>query len=863
MKLLAFDANSIVNRAFYGVRLLTTKDGLYTNAVYGFFNIVYKLIEDEKPDRVAFCFDLHAPTFRHKLYDAYKGTRKGMPDELRSQMPLVREMLSLLGYPIVEAEGYEADDLLGTLAKAAGASGCQALICTGDRDSLQLIDEQVNVILATTAPQGAQYTRMDIDAVKEKYGVAPPELIEVKALMGDSSDNIPGVPGIGEKGALSLISQYHSIDYIYGHLSELELTPSVRRKLTEGKDSAYLSRTLGTVCCAAPVPAWDSLVPRPMQRDELYAFFSRLELQRAIQRLGLTAPAVMPAPAPDLVSEPHRELALFMAGPDFDPSGLAGPLYLAAEFDKAENVTAMAVLSGEKLYLLEAPSRSQMIALLHSENEKTVPDSKLLFKTALSLGTTLQNLRLDCRLAGYLINPNAADYSVERQLAEAGQSLPPVVCRDGEAPSLTRETAALPVLSKILEDQIAANHQEKLLREIEQPLAEVLASMELIGFRIDLTGLAEFGEYLDGLTQTLVQEIYELAGHEFNLNSPKQLGVVLFEELGLPAKKKTKSGYSTSADILESLVPEHPIVGKLLEYRKYAKLSSTYVAGLAAAAGEDGRIHSSFNQTETRTGRISSTEPNMQNIPIRTEPGSRMRGFFNAGEGDLLVDADYSQIELRVLAAIAGDKNMTEAFLAGEDIHTNTAAQVFDLPPAFVTPLMRSRAKAVNFGIVYGIGAFSLSKDIGVSVQEADTYIKNYKKTYSGIASYLEQSIADAKEKGYAETLFGRRRYLPELRASNRIQRAFGERVAMNSPIQGTAADIIKIAMVRVFRRLREEIPEAKLILQVHDELIVETPAIHAEEVRLLVKEEMEHAVSLSVPMLVEAKAGKTWAEAH
>ncbi len=861
MKVLAFDANSIVNRAFYGVRLLTTKDGVYTNAVYGFFNIVYRLVEEQKPDYLAFCFDVHAPTFRHKLYEEYKGTRKGMPEELRVQMPLVKEMLAYLGCPVLEAEGYEADDLLGTIAKVGAERGDEVLICTGDRDSLQLISDKVNVILATNAPGGASYNRMDEAAIREKYGVTPRELIEVKALMGDSSDNIPGVPGIGEKGALSLISQYHSVDYIYEHLEELTVTPSVRRKLTEGKELAYLSRTLGTICQEAPLPPWEEMRPREWKRDELYLFLSRLELSRIIARLKLTPPETLPA-APEAEEAPAAALPLQTAGEAFKPETLTGPLHLAAEFDREETLTGLALLSEEGLFWLPEPREETLRALFLSPEEKIASDSKLLHKTALRLGASLRNLTLDARLAGYLLNPNASDYTALHQLTAEGRGLPEILW-EGECPEAVKEAAALRELAPVLRREIRENGQEKLLYEVEQPLAEVLASMELAGFAIDLAGLSEFGAYLDSLTETLVKEIYTLAGHEFNLNSPRQLSVVLFEELGLPARKKTKSGYSTSAEVLESLVPEHPIVSKILEYRKYAKLSSTYVAGLRDTAGADGRIHTSFNQTETRTGRISSTEPNLQNIPIRTEPGSRMREFFSAREGFLLVDADYSQIELRVLAAIAGDEAMTHAFLTGEDIHTNTAAQVFDLPREFVTPLMRSRAKAVNFGIVYGIGAFSLSKDIGVTLQEADQYIKSYKKTYSGINAYLTASIESAKERGYAETLLGRRRYLPELHASNHMQRAFGERVAMNMPIQGTAADIIKVAMVRVYRRLKAEIPEARLILQVHDELIIEAPEQQADAVLALVKEEMEHALELSVPLSVEAKAGKTWADAH
>ncbi len=862
MKVLAFDANSIVNRAFYGVRLLSTREGVYTNAVYGFFNIIYKLIEEQKPDAVAFAFDLHAPTFRHKMYEQYKGTRKGMPEELRQQMPLVKELLRLLGYPILEVEGYEADDILGSLARQGEQNGDTVLICTGDRDSLQLITDKVSVILAKTAPQGAVYEKMDPAAIREKYGVEPKALIEVKALMGDTSDNIPGVAGIGEKGALALIQKYHTIEYIYAHLEKLELTPSLRKKLTEGRESAALSRELGTICCEVPVPAWSELKPQPRQEDALYAFLSRLELNRLITRLGLTAPETLPEEP-----QPQEDTPTLRFVPLTEETDLSGwekenPLVLSARWGEDGTPAALCLLCGETLAGCETPSAALWKKIFTLPNPKITADAKPYYKASLKAGLNFADLWLDTGLAGYLLNPNASDYAVERQLAQHGLPLPAAEAPEELLP-LTRECMGLRQLSPLLERELEANSQQKLLREVEQPLCEVLASMELTGFRIDREGLREFGVYLDGLTAALEQEIYTLAGGEFNINSPRQLGEVLFGKLELPAKKKTKSGYSTNAEVLEELIPYHPIVSKILEYRKYKKLSSTYVEGLKDTIGADSRIRSVFRQTDTRTGRISSAEPNMQNIPIRTEPGSRMRDFFEAEEGNLLVDADYSQIELRVLAALANDAAMIEAFREGVDIHTRTAAQVFDLPEAFVTPQMRSRAKAVNFGIVYGIGAFSLSRDIGVSMQEADTNIKNYKKTYSGIAAYLEHAIEEAKEKGYAETLFGRRRPLPELRASNRVQRAFGERVAMNTPIQGTAADIIKIAMVRVYRRLRREVPAARLILQVHDELIVETPRETAETVRELVRQEMEAAASLTVPLLVDAKVGRTWGEAH
>ena len=602
--------------------------------------------------------------------------------------------------------------------------------------------------------------------------------------------------------------------------------------------------------------------PRPRQEDALYAFLSRLELNRLITRLGLAAPETMPEEPAAEEAAPAVIFAPLTEESDLAAWGKETPIILSARWAEDGTPAALCVLCGEQLCGCEDPAASLWQKIFSLPNPKITADAKPYYKAALKANNTFAALWLDAGLAGYLLNPNASDYAVERQLAQHGLSLPAAEAPQKLLP-LVRECLGLSALSPLLERELEANGQQKLLREVEQPLCEVLASMELTGFRVDREGLREFGIYLDGLTIQLEQEIYQLAGGKFNINSPKQLGDVLFGKLELPAKKKTKSGYSTNAEVLEELIPYHPIISKILEYRKYKKLSSTYVEGLKDTIGPDSRIRSVFRQTDTRTGRISSAEPNMQNIPIRTEPGSRMRDFFEAEEGNLLVDADYSQIELRVLAALANDSAMIEAFREGVDIHTRTAAQVFDLPEAFVTPQMRSRAKAVNFGIVYGIGAFSLSRDIGVSMQEADTYIKNYKKTYSGIAAYLERAIEDAKEKGYAETLFGRRRPLPELKASNRVQRAFGERVAMNAPIQGTAADIIKIAMVRVYRRLKTEVPAARLILQVHDELIVETPQGSAEQVRELVRQEMESAVSLSVPLLVDAKVGKTWGEAH
>ncbi|HIY07705.1 MAG TPA: DNA polymerase I [Firmicutes bacterium] len=866
MKLLVVDSNSLLNRAFFAIKLLTTKDGTYTNAIYGFLNIMLKVLEDCRPDGVAFAFDLKAPTFRHKLYDGYKAQRKGMPPELASQLPILKELLTLMGYPLVSLEGYEADDILGTLAKGCrGEDRC--VIATGDRDSLQLVDEQVSVLLAGTKLGMGAYTLMDPSAIWAKYGVAPQQLVDVKALMGDTSDNIPGVPGIGEKTALALISRYETMDEVYRQLEAgtLEATPSVKRKLAEGKDLALLSRELARIDIHVPVDADPHHYQKqPGDPAALYRLLARLELFTVIQRLGLEAPAGQETGGEDA---PVPQALAVQQGAD--PASLAGKKLALLPLGPVKELEGLAACDGETVFLWEGRQAGEaaLTALLEGEGEKLALSSKELFRFALWKGLSLGGkMAFDGELAAYLLNPNSSDYSLERLCGEYAVPAPALSLPE-DAPEETAKAAgqggSLWALCQGLEGEIARKEQQGLLSEIEIPLAQVLASMEEEGFAIDLPALEAFGRELDGEINRLQEEIYQMAGCTFNINSPKQLGDLLFGQLELPHGKKTKSGYSTNAEILEGLREYHPIVGAVLDYRKYTKLKSTYVEGLSKQVGPDGRIHSVFNQTETRTGRISSAEPNLQNIPIRTPLGARMRAFFPAREGCLLIDADYSQIELRVLASIAGDQNMIDAFLAGEDIHTNTAAQVFDLPPLFVTPLMRSRAKAVNFGIVYGISAFSLSKDIGVTVAEADRYIKNYLKTYSGVRHYMEESVAKGKEQGYVSTLFGRRRYLPELASTNRNLRAFGERVAMNAPIQGTAADIIKIAMVRVWNRLREEGLQARLVLQVHDELIVEAPEEEAERASQIVREAMEQAAQLKVPLVVDLGTGKTWQEAH
>ncbi len=836
MKLLAIDGNSLVNRAFYGIKLLTTKDGQYTNAVYGFINMLNRLCELEQPDGVAVAFDLKAPTFRHKQYSAYKAGRKGMPQELAGQLPVLKEWLTLAGYTCVECEGFEADDILGTLSALCEQHGGACAIATGDRDSLQLISDTTHVLLTTTKMGRPEILHYDKAALFEKYGLTPAEMIELKSLMGDSSDNIPGVAGVGEKTATDLVTRFHSIDYIYQNLDTLDIKEGLRAKLRAGKESAYLSREIGTICKTAPIDGeLTHYAVRPRDNAALARLMTRLEFFKLMEKMGLQ-PDLSPAAKTDAQKT-------FTVSDTLTVSGKVD-LY-------SENGQNAAVWSGT---VCRCDERQFADLLADGAISKRVYDYKTLCKQG-----TAEGVVFDAMLAAYLCNPSASSYAAERLLAEYAAAAPDLA---GSADPFLQNACRFSAACDALEQELAATGQRKLLDDIELPLARVLADMEQVGFLVDQDGLAALSEELAQRIEVIEQEIYSLVGYEFNLNSPKQLGVALFEKLGLPAKKKTKSGYSTNAEVLEDLRDAHPAVGLLLEYRQLAKLRSTYAKGLRDCIAPDGRIHSTFNQTETRTGRISSLEPNLQNIPVRTEDGKRLRGYFLAPENRVLCDADYSQIELRVLASLANDQNMIAAFRDGIDIHTATAAQIFHLPPDLITPALRSRAKAVNFGIVYGIGAFSLAKDIGVTRAEADGYIKNYLATFSGVAAYMEKAIEDAKQNGYVTTLFGRRRYLPELANSNRMLRAFGERVARNAPIQGTAADIIKIAMVRVFDRLKTEYPTAKLILQVHDELIVEADQSDAEAICSLLEEEMKNAVRMAVDLTAEAHFGRTWLEA-
>ncbi len=837
MKLLAIDGNSIINRAFYGIKLLTTKDGQYTNAVYGFINILNKLIDMEKPDGVAVAFDLKAPTFRHKMYTEYKAGRKGMPEELRSQMPIMKEWLKLAGYTCIECEGYEADDILGTLAHACEQDENECVISTGDRDSLQLISDETRVLLASTRMGQTEVINYTKEALFEKYGLTPPEMIELKSLMGDSSDNIPGVAGVGEKTATDLITKYHSIDYIYENLDTIDIKDSVRKKLEAGKESAFLSRTLGTICKTAPINCdIESYRTKQADKTELARLMTRLEFFKLMNKMGLEPQNAQMSLEFD---EPTEKFKIADALPE-----------------NTEEVTVY--FEGENCALVFSNSvlkinSEDLEKIYKNENiKKRVYDYKNIFKSQ----REIKNVTFDALLAGYICNPSSS-YEVSRLIAEYGTQ-PQTDFTD----EFLKNAVSFKVCCDNLYKELEKTNQLNLFNEIELPLARVLGDMELEGFFVDKEGLKQMSDELGIRIADLEQKIFGLVGYEFNLNSPKQLGVALFEKLGLPAKKKAKSGYSTNAEVLEELRDKHPAVDFLLEYRQLAKLKSTYTDGLSLCIAEDGRIHTTFNQTEARTGRISSLEPNLQNIPVRTNEGKRLREFFVASNGRVLCDADYSQIELRVLASIAKDENMINAFKSGTDIHTATAAQVFSMPIGMVTPIMRSRAKAVNFGIVYGIGAFSLAKDIGVTRAEADSYIKNYLASHPKVAAYMENTIANAKLDGFVSTYFGRRRYLPELNNSNGMLRAFGERVARNAPIQGTAADIIKLAMIKVYEKLEKEFPTAKLILQVHDELIVECDEKDAEKVCELLSNEMQNAVNLEVTLTADAAFGKTWLEA-
>lgn len=848
MKLLVLDGNSIVNRAFYGIKMLSTKNGTFTNAVYGFLTMLRRLLDEVQPDRVGIAFDLKAPTFRHKMYAGYKADRKGMPPELAGQMQPLKEILSALGYTLVTCEGFEADDILGTLAAACTARGDDCVIATGDRDSLQLVSPTVHVRLASTQKGQPVATLYDEAKIREEYGVSPHQLIDIKAIQGDTSDKIPGVAGIGPKGAGTLIQTFGSLDGVYEHLDDPSIKAGMRAKLIADKENAYLSYTLGTIRTDAPIETdLDAYIVKEPDRQAAASKLAALELFSLIEKFGLNAADAVAAP-----EESDQPAAVQLDGLS-EAQGCEKlekePVCVLTLSDEPDCALSICFADGAA----QLNATDEVLSALQKNANVRVYDSKTLYRLYGRAGLTPPAVHFDARLAAYLLNPSAPDYGISRLSSEYGAVIPA-----WENETLA-QAAALPVLFDKLQKAIDENSQRELLETIEMPLAGVLADMELTGFAVDRAGIEAYGKQIEVQLKEIEQRIYEEAGETFNINSPKQLGDILFGKLELPHGKKTKNGYSTNAEILESLRYGHPIVGDVLDYRTYAKLKSTYCDGLLKVIEDDGRIHSSFNQTETRTGRISSTEPNLQNIPVRTPLGRELRRFFTARPGWTLVDADYSQIELRVLAHMANDPVMIETFKTGGDIHTTTAARVFGVPVELVTPAMRSSAKAVNFGIVYGIGAFSLAKDLGITRKEADRYIKEYLNNYAGVRDYMENVITRAKEDGYVSTLFGRRRYLPELTSSNFNTRSFGERVARNMPVQGTAADIIKIAMIRVFNRLKAEKLQAKLILQIHDELIVECPLEEAETVKKLLEEEMSGAVSLAVPMVAEAGVGENW----
>lgn len=843
MKLLAIDGNSIMNRAFYGIKALSNKKGTFTNALTGFMNIYLKTAGDISPDCCAVAFDLKEPTFRHKASAAYKANRHGMPDELAMQMPLIKDILRDMGISVIECPGFEADDILGTLASSCSEND-NAYILTGDRDSLQLITDNVTVLLHTTK----ELIRCTPEKFGEMYnGLEPKQLIDLKGLMGDSSDNISGVKGIGEKTALALISEYGSVEGLYEKLGKGEVTAtrSVIAKLEAGAQDAKDSKWLATIVTDAPISR-NIADYSYKEKDEaaLSQLLTELEMTKLMEKLNIKPSAAVSAEAEKL---PETEYTLSEMSAN-DISGSFAFIFAAGEKPK------LYVSYNEKLCCFE--DEKDIISLLSSGFEKQTFGAKPAYRYCLEHGTELKNVVSDGDIAGYLLNTSASEYTINGLCALYG-------CPSYEKLGEYADIAALSGLCTRLDKEISDLGMEKLYSETELPLTEVLASMEFYGVKADTDGIREFGNTLCGEIEGLEQQIYFRAGKQFNIASPKQLGAVLFEDLGLPSGKKTKTGYSTNADVLENLRDKDPIIDMIIMYRQYTKLQSTYVEGLLKAVSADGRIHSVFKQTETRTGRISSTEPNLQNIPVRTELGRNMRKFFVSESGRTLIDADYSQIELRILAHLSGDKNMQESFISGKDIHTSTAAQVFGMPEDMVTPEMRRAAKAVNFGIVYGISAFSLAKDIDVSVAKADRYIKSYLSNFPKVKEFMDKAIADAESKGYSETIFGRRRYIPELAAKNKNIQSFGKRAAMNAPVQGAAADIIKIAMVKVFRRLRDEKLDAHLILQIHDELIIEASEKDAARAAQVLGEEMRNAVKLDIPLTADVEMGKSWFECH
>ena len=845
-KLLVIDGNSILNRAFYGIRLLTNKNGLYTNAVYGMANIIERQISSLKPDYCVVAFDLKAPTFRHKAYDGYKANRKGMPEELAVQLPYAKKCMENMGCKVLSVEGYEADDILGTLAKMSADEGVEGYILTGDRDSLQLIGDLTKVLLVKTK----ETLCFDRALFNETYGVEPEQFVDVKALMGDTSDNIPGVAGIGEKTALKLIAEYGSIDSIYEKIEGASISASVKEKLLKNRENAYLSQMLARIDTSAPVGVTlDDCAYSGFLKEELYALFVELEFLALIKKFGLEGITLAEKKSEDIASNDSNMLELTVSEKSAHE--------IAEEFNGKS--VSVVLNSDNRLVFCDGASRfscdiSKDSLEIFASAKIACYDAKVIYKAFISQGFSVPKIYIDVMLAAYVLDSTEGSFSLERlAFSQLGLAL--------------NESTALDVvvlqLAKIYEARIAEEKNEYLLYEIEMPLALVLAEMELCGIGVDVEGIKNYGLELSARADELKERIYSFAGEEFNISSPKQLGEVLFEKMMLPVIKKNKTGYSTDADVLKKLSAEHPIIEDILDYRQMTKLKSTYADGLPKAADENGRIHGVFNQTGTATGRLSSAEPNLQNIPVRTAEGREFRKYFvPRNENYVIIDADYSQIELRILAHIAGDEAMINAFLSGEDIHTMTASKVFGVPPSEVTPEHRKRAKAVNFGILYGMGEYSLSEDLGISMAQAKKYIASYLNGFPSVKEYLDNIKKTAKNDGYVTTLFGRRRRIAELASSNKNVQHFGERVAMNSPIQGTAADIIKLAMIRAYNAIREANIDANLVLQVHDELIIEARRDQAQRAYEILKDSMENAIKLSVPLDVEANIGESWYEA-
>ena len=878
-KLLLIDGNSIINRAFYGImgiKMLMTEDGTYTNAVYGFLSILFKELDDIKPEYLVVAFDLKAPTHRHKMYDKYKANRHGMPEELAMQMPILKETLKAMNICIIEKEGYEADDILGTLAKWGQKEELEVTVLTGDRDSFQLIDKNIKVRIPRTKMGKTETEDYTVEKIEEEYGLEPLDLIEVKGLMGDASDNIPGVPGVGEKTALNLIKQYKSIDEVYNHIDEQK--GKLKEKLSENKDLAYLSRTLGTIDINAPIEKdLGAFQVEEWNKPEVLEIFKKLKFNRFIDRFALQENVGATSFSDSQINTEieHEKIV--------DKTKLAE---LKQEIQ--ENKVIYYYLTEEK-FIIYSPKTNKCFSIENIQDFKDIFEDKNILKCSYKQkeefiilwdkGIEAKNLMFDIAIAGYILNSNINKYTIEYLANEY------INFDIAEYLSNTEKTEAEQItlfdnveqpkedktyiyaytiykLYNVLTQKMEEAGSIDLFNKIEMPLTEVLASMQYEGIYIDKQELLDFGKELQEKIDILTQEIYELTGEEFNINSTKQLGEILFEKLKLTAKKKTKTGYSTDVDVLEKIKYEHPVIEKILEYRQLQKLNSTYVEGLIPYIDETGRIHSKFHQTVTTTGRISSTDPNLQNIPTRMELGRKLRKVFKPEQGRIFVDADYSQIELRVLAHISEDKNMIEAFCNNEDIHAQAASKVFNIPLEEVTKEERTKAKAVNFGIVYGISEFGLGEQLGVPRKKAKEYIEQYLDKYSGIKEFMTNIVEETKEKGYVETLYHRRRYVPELKSNNYMVRQFGGRVAMNTPIQGTAADIMKIAMINVYNKLKENNLKSKLIVQVHDEILVETLESEKEQVKQIVKEEMENVIKLKVPLLAEVEEGYNWYEA-